>query len=84
MKDIVVFKAWNTNRLLRAENQYLRSLLAQWQANCTGMHGSQNPCGMQPCPWRDRQQALADARANVRAASQNPSTPLPPEPPPRV
>jgi hypothetical protein len=33
-------------RKLEAENAYLRSIIVQWQKNCTGMHGSQKPCGL--------------------------------------
>jgi hypothetical protein len=28
------------------EIEHLRALLAQWEANCTGRHGSQMPCGL--------------------------------------
>ena len=35
---------------LRQENAYLRSIIAQWQKNCTGMHGSQKPCGLSADP----------------------------------
>jgi hypothetical protein len=31
---------------LRLDVDELRSLLAQWRHNCTGMHGSQSPCGL--------------------------------------
>lgn len=30
------------------ENNHLRDLLRQWAGNCTGMHGSQNRCGLLP------------------------------------
>jgi uncharacterized small protein (DUF1192 family) len=33
-------------RELEADNIDLRQLICQWQKNCTGMNGSQMPCGM--------------------------------------
>lgn len=44
-------KRYNTIQRLEGEIEHLEGLLKQWAGNCTGMHGSQNRCGLLPADF---------------------------------